>query len=369
MRLKLKGVRWVRRTLPDGTEAYDYYMRKGGLYLGRNPDDVRRRHAAVMVARIPRLTDVGEGTVDALVTDYLRDRRYIALAPITRREYRRHLEAFREDYGRFAANRISRAVAEKVLGALADTPRTSNYRLQVLRRLFNFAIDTERLDKNPFRGIAPMKSPGRRAVMSIEQQVAAFGALEGALAKGMGRSYRHASWLRAAMLLLLDTAQRVGDVRLMRWSQYRVDRSGRAWIGATQAKTGALVDIPCTKRLQIELDGLARGASGYILETNRGRPPTMAAMSRAWRRICASAGVEGINLQDFRRTAMVRMAELGVTTIQIAAVSGHSIDRTARILETYIPRNRAMAETAIDALSSTDEAAPRARRALPPTEK
>jgi hypothetical protein len=49
------------------------------------------------------------------------------------------------------------------------------------------------------------------------------------------------------------------------------------------------------------------------------------------------------------RTAMVRMAEAGATTAQIAAVSGHTIDQTSRILDTHIPRRGEVAAGAIDA--------------------
>jgi integrase len=51
--------------------------------------------------------------------------------------------------------------------------------------------------------------------------------------------------------------------------------------------------------------------------------------------------------RDFRRTAMVRMAEAGVRVQDIAAVSGHSIDQTQTILDTYIPRTYRMAQNAI----------------------
>ena len=44
---------------------------------------------------------------------------------------------------------------------------------------------------------------------------------------------------------------------------------------------------------------------------------------------------------------MVRMAEAGCTVPEIAAVSGHTIEQTQRILETYIPRTVTMAEAAI----------------------
>ena len=46
---------------------------------------------------------------------------------------------------------------------------------------------------------------------------------------------------------------------------------------------------------------------------------------------------------------MVKMALAGATTAQIAAVSGHTIAHTQRILEVYIPRRSEVAAAAIDA--------------------
>lgn len=39
--------------------------------------------------------------------------------------------------------------------------------------------------------------------------------------------------------------------------------------------------------------------------------------------------------RDLRRTGIVRLAEAGATTPQIAALSGHSIDYCQRIIDTY----------------------------------
>lgn len=68
----------------------------------------------------------------------------------------------------------------------------------------------------------------------------------------------------------------------------------------------------------------------------------------------ADAGLEGLQFRDIRRTAMVRMAEAGATAIEIAGVSGHAIDHTQRILETYIPRSAAMGRAAILKLETGD---------------
>ena len=69
-----------------------------------------------------------------------------------------------------------------------------------------------------------------------------------------------------------------------------------------------------------------------------------------FRRIAERAQIDA-QARDLRRTAMVRMAEAGATVPQIASVSGHSIEATQRILETYLPRNRDLAEMAITRLA------------------
>jgi hypothetical protein len=47
--------------------------------------------------------------------------------------------------------------------------------------------------------------------------------------------------------------------------------------------------------------------------------------------------------RDLRRTGVVRMAEAGVTTPQIAAWAGWSIDFMQRIVDTYLPRRAEVA--------------------------
>jgi len=53
----------------------------------------------------------------------------------------------------------------------------------------------------------------------------------------------------------------------------------------------------------------------------------------------------------------------GATAVQISAISGHSIEATIRILETYIPRNAAMAAAAVKLQERADRK--RAKRNQP----
>ena len=68
---------------------------------------------------------------------------------------------------------------------------------------------------------------------------------------------------------------------------------------------------------------------------------------KAFRTICRTAGLDHLQARDLRRTAVVNLARAGATVPEIAAITGHSIDRTQSILEVYLPRDTHMARAAI----------------------
>jgi integrase len=91
-----------------------------------------------------------------------------------------------------------------------------------------------------------------------------------------------------------------------------------------------------------------------MLTDDRGPPFKGDNFRHQWRATTLAAKLDGLQNRDLRRTAMVRMAEAGAADIEIAAVSGHDIEATRRILETYLPRNSAMARAAIRKLEAAE---------------
>ncbi|MFB3101654.1 MAG: hypothetical protein ACE1ZV_00165, partial [Alphaproteobacteria bacterium] len=63
--------------------------------------------------------------------------------------------------------------------------------------------------------------------------------------------------------------------------------------------------------------------------------------------IRAVAGLDHLQARDLRRTAVVMLAEAGATIPEISAVTGHSINRTQQIIDTYFVRTKPMAQSAI----------------------
>lgn len=57
--------------------------------------------------------------------------------------------------------------------------------------------------------------------------------------------------------------------------------------------------------------------------------------------------IDDLQFRDLRRTAVVWLGELGIEDHLIASITGHKLDHTRKILETYMPRTTKMAGRAI----------------------
>jgi integrase len=237
----------------------------------------------------------------------------------------------------------------------ASRPWYGSHLLSKLRLVLQHGVDTGMLAVNAALRPGGLKPPRRHEVWSPEQ-IARF--LDAA-----------APDIRLACALLIYTAQRPADVLSMTWDQIDTALDGRTWISLRQAKVGELVRVPAHRALAALLHDAPRRAE-HVVPSPRGMAWSYRNFSRAWDRTRRRADYRlarellrlgtpkdeirermlvGLQRRDIRRTAMVRLAEAGATTAQIAAVSGHTIDQTSRILDTYIPRRGEVAAAAIDA--------------------
>jgi hypothetical protein len=141
-------------------------------------------------------------------------------------------------------------------------------------------------------------------------------------------------------------------------------------IRVRQQKTKAWVEVPIV--------GLVRWAAAILLDDARGAASQAAlyageagqtrfqrdfAEIREWAVAAArfedddelAEEIETLHFRDLRRTCVVYLGELGLDAHLIAAITGHDIDETQRILRVYMPRTTGRAARAI-ALASAREA-------------
>ncbi|MGY0790888.1 tyrosine-type recombinase/integrase [Azospirillum argentinense] len=156
------------------------------------------------------------------------------------------------------------------------------------------------------------------------------------------RNHFAADALVTAFTLLLFTAQRPSDVLSMRRDQYK-----DGWFRIRQQKTKALVEAPLHKAAVPVIEAALKRPSLFLVSRQDGQPIKQVTMNRWFREVQEKAGIQNLQPRDLRRTAIVLMGEAGVSIQMIAAVSGHTKDSVMKIIETYMPSTRAMAESAI----------------------
>lgn len=334
------NVRYVtKRTGPNG-QVYHYWQRRG-FPLTRLPDDPARRLFeaerlnAWADAQRNKTAALHEESVSNLIRRYEQSDDYQDLAASTRTYYDRHLRHICRVWGDLPISFITRKATVDFIESHA-TPGERHKAAAVLRNLFHLAV---------YRGWAPvnlatglrLKTPARREAVWSDEACGRFLAQAGA----MGWPSWKTETLALYFTMLRFTAQRPGDVAAMTWGQYR-----GGTIRLRQQKTGKLVDVPCHAALCGALDARER-TTIHILAWPDGRPLPYNTLRNWESEVRAAAGLGELQLRDLRRTAMVQMAEAGAELHQIAAVSGHGIERTKQILETYLPRTVEMGKAAI----------------------
>jgi hypothetical protein len=367
----------VSRKRPDGGREFTWYHRATGALIGRSRDGWTKEAAQARAQELegakgkPAPPSGSFGEICAL---YLSSSQFLARAPRTKAEYSSHIEIMRGMWETVPVHGITRKVVRALHASYADRPWRGNAILRTLRLVMNFAIhelELAGLSKNPAERLSLYETRPRDQIWR-QWQIDAF--LDAAADQPQ---------LRRACALLLYTVQRPSDMlQLATPMVYQQD--GRTWIRLRQGKTSAMVDVPCHSGLERELirTSAVNSAEGIKARKRRASPLLVASptgltwryrnFARAWDRVrhranwriarLAMAEMGGLpprtqkvaraeaketirsrmldNLQrrDLRRTGMVQLAVAGATTPQIAALSGHSIDRAQKILDTYLPR-------------------------------
>jgi integrase len=212
-----------------------------------------------------------------------------------------------------------------------------DYAWTVLARILSVAKDRGKIAVNPCEKGGRLYD-GTRVdfVWSIEDETAFL---------------KHApAHLHLPLLLALWTGQRQGDLLLLSWSAYdgthiRLRQSKSRRRGARPA----YVNIPVGAPLRVALDTAAKNKhSTLILVNSDGRPWTPDGFRASWGKACKKAGIEEVTFNDLRGTAVTRLALVGCTEAEIAAITGHSLRDVRSILDAhYLHRDQALAESAI----------------------
>ena len=227
--------------------------------------------------------------------------------------------------GRKRAKDVKKADVREVLERIAQRGHgtAANRARAIIRKMFAWALERDLVEFNPCASISKLAPERRRdRVLTAEEIRQLWWMLEG-----------EEEVTRDALRLLLLTAQRRNEVRMMALDQIE----GDLWtIPGSLTKNKRSHAVPLSRQaLEILAPWLA-GATSCVLTSPRKReqPLTVGALSHAARRISKKLGF-AFTPHDLRRTAATFMPKLGVLRFIVARVLNHTEHTVTDIYDRY----------------------------------
>ena len=220
--------------------------------------------------------------------------------------------------GRKKAHLITRAELRAQLNAIKNRPAPieANRTYEVVRKLYNWAIDEEILTESPtFKLPKPADEIGRERTLTADELQLFWEALEGASAI-----------VRGVFRTMLLGVQRRNEVSRMRFSD--LDRRENWWnLPADLTKTKRPYRVPLTPAMLAiieEMEGLSLDPVWVFPRSGGGGPVPETNVTRPFRRLIKAAGIAHCVPHDLLHTATSYMTALGISEFDVGKVRHHT---------------------------------------------
>ena len=213
------------------------------------------------------------------------------------------------------------AITGKILASWRDqrlavvTGSTVTRELQLLGHVFTVAIREWgfALHNNPVSLIRkPATNIPRDRVLNNDQRQA--------LIEACGQCRNH--WIKPMTVFALETGARRGEILSLRWGDMDLTRRIAKVCGKAGSRT-----IPLSPDCITMLQTLPRNIDGVVF------PVTIQTLKQAYERAVSRAGINNFTFHDLRHDALTRLAKLGLSVLELRAISGHA---TATMLQRYV---------------------------------
>lgn len=236
-------------------------------------------------------------------------------------------------FGQQNARNITATQADKLYTMIQgqySTHRASHV-VKVLRKVFNVGFRHGKVVANPFSN---MQIPGLEPRKVLWEADQVFHVIKTADEMGYPS-------LGTLILLTYDLCARPGDMRQLRWDNYK-----DGLFEYVQEKTGTEMAVPASPRLIERLERTTKRQDYIGICETTAMPYSKDLLVKYFARVRKHSGVPThLQLRDLRRTGATEMAENGCTEDELRAVTGH---QSREILATYVRPTTKLATSAIN---------------------
>lgn len=184
----------------------------------------------------------------------------------------------------------------------------------LLHKMFALSRHVGYEGRNPVHGIERFPEESRERFLHADELPKFFAALT---------ELRASSPTAAdALELCVWTAARKGNVVSMEWSELNLDRA--VWIiPGRKFKNGKDTTIPLVAQALTILNRRKATSKSDFVFPGRRHGQHIMDLTRPWKTLLASAGLDGVRVHDLRRTAGAWLASTGASLPQIGKALGH----------------------------------------------
>ncbi|MBM9616643.1 tyrosine-type recombinase/integrase [Desulfobulbus rhabdoformis] len=230
--------------------------------------------------------------------------------------FKRHLSAL----GKKRLSTITKGDVAAIHSRIGkDKPTHANRVLALISSIIGRGIEYGLYEgQNPCAGIRRFPEQSRDRFLTADELQRFFLALEQE-PNGTARDF---------FLVALLTGARRANVLSMRWSD--IDLKGQTW-RIPETKNGTPQTVPLVGPLLEILQELRKSTSSFFVFPGRGKTGHLVEPKKAWKRICQSAGIEGVRIHDLRRTMGSWQAKTGASLPVIGKSLNHKSASTTTI--------------------------------------
>jgi integrase len=245
--------------------------------------------------------------------------------------------------GNLSIAAVDREQVERLHLAMADTPRTANQAIAIVRALLSFAVQHGLRTSNPAAGIKAYRENKRERFLSEAEIGAAADAITQAESRGIG------PFAAAGLRLALFTGARSGEITSIKWDH--IDW-GRRLIRLPDSKTNEPRTIHLSDAA-IEVLRNVPHVGPYVIAGRKYGSPFQS-LSRAWHIARNYAGLDDVHLHDLRHSFASIAAGQGLSLYTIGKLLGHKNPKTTA---RYAHLARDVAQSANDEIGAVMQAA------------
>lgn len=246
----------------------------------------------------------------------------------------------------FGAMKIKRVKKEDLIALREELSnggrktQTVNDYMALIKHIFTDAFEDDVLEKNPFKGISPLKRTEEKARDTHHR---ALTKEETRLFFGCERCRN--SYYYNVFRFAINTGMRIGEIGALRYTDIKNDvihiertitrtESGNYIIGEDAKTEAGRRSIPVNgvireivaeqKRLNHTLDDGVVSLDDLLFKAVERGLLMATPIDREIKRICAAAGIEPFTMHAFRDTFATRAIESGMTARTLQEILGHS---------------------------------------------